>query len=137
MKDTDWTDSHLTPQGWKYGTEVHDSGYKRETVPPRDRLITVRMYSYIPANPHKAMRDWSEIIWRTDDLDALETAQERRGVMPWRAPPLSETSALEHEPLKYIRLMQFRERERDTIRGTGVHRPDGGASGHRIQAVSG
>jgi hypothetical protein len=63
------------------------------------------------------MHDWSEIIWRTDDLDALHAAQERRGVMPWRAPPLSAASALEHAPLKYIRLMQLPERQRDAITG--------------------
>jgi hypothetical protein len=112
MKDTDWTDCHLTPRGWWYGTEVHDSGFKREAVPPRDCLMTVRTYSYIPANPGKAMEDWSEIVWRTDDFDALESAQERRGVMPWRAPPLSAASALEHAGLKYIRLMKLPEHRR-------------------------
>jgi hypothetical protein len=98
--------------GWWYGTEAHDSGFKREAVPPRDCLMTVRTYSYIPANPGKAMEDWSEIVWRTDDFDALETAQERRGVMPWRAPPLSAASALEHAGLKYIRLMKLPEHRR-------------------------
>ncbi|SRR6266446_1618585 len=117
MKDTDWADHHLTPGGWRRGTEVHDSGYRREAVPPRDRLITVRVYSYIPTNPRKAMRDWSEITWRTDDLGALETAQERRGVMPWGAPRLSLASALEHAALKYIRLMQLPEPQRDAITG--------------------
>jgi hypothetical protein len=34
----------------------------------------VRTYSYIPADPKKTMHDWSEIVWRTDDLDSLETA---------------------------------------------------------------
>lgn len=73
MKDTDWIDCHLTPRGWWYGTQVYDSGYKREAVPPRDCLMTVRTYSYIPTNPAKAMEDWSEIIWCTDNFDALET----------------------------------------------------------------
>jgi hypothetical protein len=113
MKDTDWTDWHLTRQGWRYGGEDQETGYKREKVPPANCLMTVRTYSCIPTNPKKTMQNWSEILWRTDDLHSLETAQEKWGIMPWRAPPLSGSSAIEHAPLKYIRVMQLPELQRE------------------------
>jgi hypothetical protein len=117
MVNTTWSDSHLTPRGWRHGSEVSSWGTIWPSTPPRDCLMSIRAYSYIPDDPKKTMTEWSEIIWRTDDLDALETAQQRRGVMPWRAPPLSAASALEHAGLKYIRLMQLPERRRDAITG--------------------
>ena len=93
--------------------EVHDAGYKRETVPPANCLMTVRTYSCIPADPKKTMQDWSEILWRTDNLHSLETAQEKWGIMQWHAPPISASSAIEHAPLKYIRVMQLPELQRE------------------------
>src|SRR5258708_5486374 len=112
MIDTTWGDSHLTPRGWRHGTEVSSYGTILQSVPPRDCLITIRAYSYIPDDPKKSMSDWSEIIWRTDDLASLETAQKRWGIMPWNTPGLSASSAREHSELKYIRMMQLPEPRR-------------------------
>ena len=75
--------------------------------------MTVRTYSCIPADPKKTLQDWSEILWRTDNLHSLETAQEKWGIMQWHAPPLSASSAIEHAPLKYIRVMQLPELQRE------------------------
>jgi hypothetical protein len=107
VKDTDWVDVHLTPCGWRYGTEHYDTGYKFEKEPPTDRLMTVRHFECIPADPNRASGDWSEIRWRTDDALALERAQDRWGVLPDHFPALSAASAADHVGLKNIMILQL------------------------------
>jgi hypothetical protein len=73
VKDTDWHEAHLTPGGWRDGTYRSDKGYIFERQPPADRLMTVRHFECIPADPSPALREWSEIVWRTENVEALES----------------------------------------------------------------
>jgi hypothetical protein len=107
IKDTDWFEAHLTPRGWRYGTEIRDTGYKLPKEPPTDRLMTVRCFECTPANPNRAPQEWSEIHWRTNNVEALEKAQDRWGVLPGSAPALSTASAADHLDLKNIRSMRL------------------------------
>lgn len=107
VKDTDWVEIHLTPRGWRDGTYVSDKGYRFRREPPHDRLMTIRCFEYIPADPNRGQEEWSEIYWRTDNTPAIERAQNRWGVLPSHSPPLSAESAAEHIGLKNIRVMRL------------------------------
>jgi hypothetical protein len=106
IKDTDWHEAHLTPRGWWYGTDLSDKGYIFEKEPPTDRLMTVRRFECIPTDPNRVPQDWSEIRWLTDDVQALERAQARWGVLPDYYPALSAASAADHVGLKNVRTMR-------------------------------
>jgi hypothetical protein len=113
IKDTEWREVHLTPAGWVSGTIRTEKGrYENERDPPPDCLISVRMLQKMPADPGQAPADWSEIRWCTNDLKALERAQEKFGVLPWHAPALSPSSAASHSAIPGLASMRLSESRR-------------------------
>ena len=81
---------HLTPTGWVSGTiRIEKGRYENERDPPPDWLISVRMLQKVPTDPGQAPADWSEIRWCTNDLKALERAQEKFGLALARSSPFT------------------------------------------------
>lgn len=60
----------------------------------------------------QAPADWSEIRWCTNDLKALERAQEKFGVLPSYAPALSPCSAASHSAIPGLASMRLSESRR-------------------------
>ncbi len=62
----EWQELHLTPSGWEEGTFKVDSGYQKEVIPPKDRVLTMRIEETIDAPFQEIETDISE-IWRSSD----------------------------------------------------------------------
>jgi hypothetical protein len=113
IKDTVWHESHLTPGGWVHGTIRTEKGrFENEVDAPPDRLMTVRSLERVPTDGSEKVSDWSEIRWKTGNVESLEVAQERWGVLPRRAAALSRESASQHPTLKNLLLMMRSENRR-------------------------
>ncbi|HVB99087.1 MAG TPA: hypothetical protein VNJ12_07120 [Candidatus Dormibacteraeota bacterium] len=113
LKDTVWSEAHLTLGGWLRGTTRTEKGrFENEVAPPSDCLMTVRSLDLMPSNPKEKPKAFSEIRWRLDDVELIERAQANLGVLPRRAPPLSHESASKHSILKNLALMQLSESRR-------------------------
>jgi hypothetical protein len=113
IKDTAWTEMHLTATGWLRGTKRTEKGrYENEVAPPPDCLMTVRSLECVPADPREKQTEWTEIRWRIPDAERIEQAQENWGVLPRSAPPLSPQSASKHLALKNLSTMRLSELRR-------------------------
>lgn len=113
LKDTAWTEMHLTSTGWRRGTIRAEKGrFENEVDPPPDCLMTVRSLHRIPSNPQEKPTEWSEIRSRVLDMERIEQAQDNWGVLPRHAPPLSTKSASEHPALKNLPAMRLSESRR-------------------------
>lgn len=76
----EWTDWHLTPNGWKAGTEKRDHGTE-EKIPPDERVLTVRWCEYLGAvqgTPHR----YHEEKWRSKDADSISALLSKYGNAP-------------------------------------------------------
>jgi hypothetical protein len=119
IKDADWRDIHLTSTGWVKGTRRTEKGrFEDELEPPADRFLTIRIIELVPSSPDELPREWSEIIWHTENRKFLEEAQERFGVLPRYAPPLSFEAADKNSSLPGVSLMRLS----DALRPRGKRR---------------
>jgi len=80
----EWTEWHLTPRGWKGGTEKIDVEGIRETVPPpADRVLTCRYYETLPST----FSEWDRGVkqmWSTSDKKLIDELLEKFGSCPER-----------------------------------------------------
>jgi hypothetical protein len=113
IKDADWRDVHLTSTGWVKGTLRTEKGrFEDEIEPPPDRVLTIRIVESVPSNPEELPKEWSEIIWHTKNQTMLEQAQERWGVLPRSAPPLSSASAAKNPLIPGVPYMRLTDQSR-------------------------
>ncbi len=113
IKDTVWTEMHLTATGWVRGTIRTEKGrFENEVDQPPDCLMTVRSLERVPSDPHEKQTEWTEIRWRVPDIERIERAQDNWGVLPYSAPPLSPKSASEHPALSNLPTMRLAELRR-------------------------
>lgn len=78
----EYTDWHLTKDGWLRGSEKTDSGLKLEE-PPADRIATFRYseeISYIGPTEERLEKTWM----RRDSSEELKRAIEKYGECPRR-----------------------------------------------------
>lgn len=68
----EWTEWHLTPRGWKSGSELVDVGNLTAKDPPFDRVLTVK-YRESVSSMYSTTDRSSEEIWR--GADEAEVAQ--------------------------------------------------------------
>jgi hypothetical protein len=76
----EWTDWHLTPEGWVRGTEKEDFG-KIERDPPPDRVKTVRWRDYI-ASRYSTPERYHSDEWSSDDKAAIARLEAKFGPPP-------------------------------------------------------
>jgi len=123
IKDTVWYDTHLTEKGWTQGSSRTEKGrFEADIEPPFDRMMTIRSFDFVPSDPKRNLRRWSEIIWMSANDNILERAQELWGSLPRYAPALSVQSATRHMDLKNIMDMLNSEKirrlgDRGVLRG--------------------
>jgi hypothetical protein len=76
----EWTEWHLTPEGWGRGTEKEDfRTIDRE--PPHNRVKTVRSHDYISSRFSKADRYHSD-VWSPQDKAAIARLEAKFGPPP-------------------------------------------------------
>lgn len=70
----EWTDWHLTPDGWERGTEKTDFSTER-VDPPEDRVKTVRYREYL-SSVYSDMSITTKTIWVGDEEEAARLEEE-------------------------------------------------------------
>ncbi len=76
----EWTEWHLTPEGWVRGTEKEDfRTITRE--PPAERVKTVRWHDYLSSRFSKPDRYHSD-IWVSSDRSAVAALEAKFGPPP-------------------------------------------------------
>ena len=107
LKDTVWTEYHLSSAGWEAGTSRSEKGrFENEVDPPADRLLTIRSLCYVPSAASEKPRFWSEIRWLSPNLEAVLDAQRLAGVLPPYASALCQESADSYPQLKTAAVMR-------------------------------
>jgi hypothetical protein len=77
----EWTDWHLTPNGWIEGSyQVDFAGVTERPIPP-DRVMTVRWDEFLGALQGKMHRTHRE-QWRSDDAAIVEQLLQKFGEAP-------------------------------------------------------
>lgn len=103
----------LTPTGWVRGTIRDEKGrFEYEIDPPDDCLMIVRYLEKVPSDPNEKAVDWSEIKQRSRDIQGIETAQGKWGVLPQNFPPLSSENASKNGDLRGIHDMGKNRKDR-------------------------
>ncbi len=77
----EFTEWHLTPDGWKEGTRVVDVAGGQRVEPPSDRVLTCCYHEKLPSMYGKMDR-WVEEIWRSPDSAAVAELLEMYGECP-------------------------------------------------------
>lgn len=76
----EWTEWHLTPRGWKCGTEQQD--YRRvDRSPPTDRVLTSRYRLYLSTSSALVEKS-TEDVWRSADSDVVDELLKLYGNSP-------------------------------------------------------
>ncbi|HNP63706.1 MAG TPA: hypothetical protein PKH39_07180 [Woeseiaceae bacterium] len=76
----EWTEWHLTPQGWARGTEKED--FRRiDREPPEDRVLTVRYRQFI-GSVYSGMKESTETIWESEDKKTIVQLKKQFGEAP-------------------------------------------------------
>ena len=75
----EWTDWHLTPNGWVAGTVKRDNG-EIEIEVPNSRVLTFR-YSEVH-NGYGPLYELSQEMWRGSEGDAVDALLARFGQAP-------------------------------------------------------
>jgi hypothetical protein len=76
----EWTEWHLTPDGWKRGTEKDD--FKRvDRKAPDDRVLTV-VYREFLSSVYSTTDESLETIWKSSDAKTIATLQAKFGPPP-------------------------------------------------------
>lgn len=76
----EWTDWHLTPQGWVRGSEKTDFDQTMRD-PPQGRVMTMRWSEHVGHHYGKAHRSAIE-KWRSHDSQAVEELLKTFGPSP-------------------------------------------------------
>ena len=78
----EWTEWHLTPQGWERGSEKVDFSDVKAKVRPADAVLTVKWREYL-SSMHSQNWDRSHReIWRSDDKVTMEILSAKYGDAP-------------------------------------------------------
>jgi hypothetical protein len=77
----EWTEWHLTPDGWKVGSTKVDFAGVTEQEPPPDRVLTHRWSEHL-SSVHSTMDRAGEIIWQSDDQKAVAALLAKFGNPP-------------------------------------------------------
>jgi hypothetical protein len=75
----EWTEWHLTPEGWVKGDYRIDFQGVTSQETPSDRVATYRYNELIPAAD---LETWVDLIWKSDDEDAIDELLEQYGPCP-------------------------------------------------------
>ncbi|RYD69339.1 MAG: hypothetical protein EOP84_28655 [Verrucomicrobiaceae bacterium] len=77
----EWTEWHLTPNGWVRGTEKME-GVKLEEIPcPADTVLSMKYREFLGSAYSKLGTSLSE-VWRSSDEDAINELKKRHGECP-------------------------------------------------------
>jgi len=66
----EWTDYHLTPQGWVRGSERRDTGQSMTRPTPQDRVLTVTYKE--TCNGYGPVHESQDTRWESDDTKRVE-----------------------------------------------------------------
>lgn len=77
----EWWDYHLTPRGWKGGSEKIDFGGVTERPVPSDRVKTVRYHEYMSSG-YSNLESWVSVTYRSDDEERRKSLEEKFGEVP-------------------------------------------------------
>jgi hypothetical protein len=76
----EWTEWHLTPNGWEIGAEQTDfNRISREL--PLDIVITVRWFDYL-GSPFASAKRGHQQVWKSDDTKQIDYLLQKYGVAP-------------------------------------------------------
>jgi len=76
----EWTEWHLTPDGWQRGTEKED--FRRvDREPPVDRVLTV-IYREFISSSFSPMEKSSYVEWQSNDAAAITALTAKYGPAP-------------------------------------------------------
>ena len=79
---SEWTEWHLTPTGWRQGTQKRESSEQLiEVEAPTDRVLTVRYHENISINSTWLQKHVIE-IWRDSESKTIDQLLEKFGDCP-------------------------------------------------------
>ena len=76
----EWTEWHLTPQGWERGTEKCDTGRRIERESPASRVLTYRYSTWL--NSRLRAEESVETIWDSLDKAKRDALLQQYGECP-------------------------------------------------------
>jgi len=77
----EWTEWHLTPNGWERGSDKINSGKITKKNPPKDRVISFRLteeYSGVFTKPDRT----TDQIWSGSDKELINNLLDKYGECP-------------------------------------------------------
>lgn len=77
----EWTEWHLTPQGWVRGSEREDFAETKRRNPPVDRVLTV-LYKEVISSACSGLHKNSEETWSSGDKDSILLLKKKFGECP-------------------------------------------------------
>jgi hypothetical protein len=79
----EWTEWHLTPQGWQRGSEKTDFAPATKVQPPEDRVLTCVFRETIASSFGGFSRE-TDITWSSDDEQKIASLRQQFGDCPER-----------------------------------------------------
>jgi hypothetical protein len=77
----EWSEYHLTPEGWKSGSEQQDFAGVQTVPPPSDRVLTCRFHER-QSSIYSSLDRWVDEVWRSEDAEAIEELLKKYGPCP-------------------------------------------------------
>lgn len=77
----EYTEWHLTPDGWKEGTCVVDVAGGKCVDPPGDRVLTCCYHEKLPSM-YGEMDRWVEEVWKSSDIASTAELLKKYGECP-------------------------------------------------------
>lgn len=77
----EWTEWHLTPEGWVRGSEKTDFSPATNVDPPNDRILTCVFEETIASTFGGVSRE-TNVIWSSDDEDLIRKYKKQYGACP-------------------------------------------------------
>lgn len=77
----EWTEWHLTPQGWQRGSEREDFTGTQQKSPPNNRVLSV-LYKEVLPSAFSVLKKSCEEVWSTDDIDLIKQLKAQFGECP-------------------------------------------------------
>jgi len=77
----EYTEYHLTPNGWETGSECVDFQGTTFKDPPADRVQTYRWLEE-QTSPYAKMSHSLELLWESDDKEAIQKLRDQFGEPP-------------------------------------------------------
>jgi hypothetical protein len=78
----EWTEYHLTPNGWESGSGRYDGQGTTPKDPPTNRVLTVRWIEDYPSGGYGKPHKVHEELWRSADTQTIEKLNKRFGDPP-------------------------------------------------------